>query len=189
VLHTGRQSLLPAVRGRVRRALPELPPGRDLLEPEHLKVCVAKGAALYGLMRGRLMDPTSGVCFLNEGRRLPHSYGVEKLTGLMRREFDEIIPRGATYPTRAERHYGPEMLRGSTLALKFYQNRSGRKTMVQNPGISLIGQVTVDLRTGNKPGCDVRFLIDANRKLEVYANEKAVEIIAARIKDEESWVG
>src|SRR6185436_2382700 len=77
ILHTGRQSLLPHVRETVRERFPRLAQGRDILEEEHLKYCVAKGAALYGAMRGVLSEASARIYFLNEGRRLPHSYGVE----------------------------------------------------------------------------------------------------------------
>jgi molecular chaperone DnaK len=192
VLHTGRQSLLPAVRKRVKALFPALPPGHDLLEEEHVKVCVAKGAVLYGSMKRSLIAAEgAGVRFLSEGRRLPHSYGVEKRVGPTRREFDEIVPRGATYPRVEERHFPESMISdpNGSLNLKFYQNTGENKLIRGNPEISLIGQITVDTRANGKPGCEIRFMIDANRKLEVSADGRQVEINPVRLQGEETWVG
>jgi molecular chaperone DnaK len=189
VLHTGRQSLMPAIRRRVRSLFPSLPTGRDLLEERHLKVCVAQGAALYGLMRGMILDPRSGVHFLNEGRRLPHSYGVEKFVGITQRELDDIIPRGSAYPISVIRDYKSMLQPGGRLNLKFYQNLGTRKSITRNRDVRLIGQITAEARINEKPGCQVRFAIDANRKLEVWVNEREVEIEPARISDDETWMG
>jgi molecular chaperone DnaK (HSP70) len=190
ILHTGRQSLLPLIRERVRELFPHLTPERDVLEPEHLKVCVAKGAALYGWMRNKLVDPEARIHFLTEGRRLPHSYGVEKFTGLMQPELDEVIPRGAPHPAVAEKLYGPEMIPSSgCLNLRFYQNTGNRKQILDNPQVSLIGQISIDSMVDGKPGCLVRFVIDANRKLEVFADGQEVPIQPGRLRGEESWMG
>jgi molecular chaperone DnaK (HSP70) len=193
VLHTGRQSLLPAVRERVKKIFAGLPAGNDLLEEEHLKVCVAKGAVIYGRNRRSLLaEAESGVHFLSGGRRLPHSYGVEKVVGLLQREFDEIVKRGQTYPW-VERRRIPESMIGPSgwLNLKFYQNAGKSKVMRNNPEITLIGQVTFDSTADGKPGCEVKLTIDANRKLEVSADGILVPIVAARLQGEETetWLG
>ncbi len=190
ILHTGRQSLLPIIRQRVLERFPTLPPNHDLLEPEHLKVCVAKGAALYGWMRDKLVRPEARIHLLSEGRRLPHSYGVEKFTNFLQPEFDEVIPRGSAHPTAASKNYGPEMVPpGGMLNLKFYQNTGTSKMIVRNPQVSLIGQIAVDTMADGEPGCDVRFVIDANRKLEVFADGQEVPIQPSRLHGEESWMG
>ena len=87
ILHTGRQSLLPLIMETVQEVFPNLAPGRHRRDGEHLKVCVAKGAALYGWMRDKLGNPEARVHFLSEGRRLPHSYGVEKFA----KSFDQLF--------------------------------------------------------------------------------------------------
>jgi molecular chaperone DnaK len=186
ILHTGRQSLLPHVRQCVRAIFPTLGDDRDLLEEQHLKVCVAKGAALYGFMRDRLIANEARIVFLSEGRRLPHSYGVETFTNPFEPEFDEVIPRGEKYPVERMKTYAAEMIPVSgRLNLKFYQNRGSGRAIVANPQVSLIGQIAIE--TSGRPGCDVKFTIGANRTLRVSANEQPVTIEPARLHEEESW--
>lgn len=188
VIHTGRQSLLPQIRNCVRNMLPHLTAGRDLLEEEHLKVCVAKGAALYGSMRDRLVARDARILLLSDGRRLPHSYGVETFMNPVEPEFDEVIPRGAQYPIERTKPYPPEMVPASGyLNLKFYQNTGISKAIIGNPDVSLIGQISID--TAGHDGCDVTFAIGANRTLRVSANGSPVTIEPARLHDAESWTG
>jgi len=188
ILHTGRQSLLPQIRKCVRAMFPILGEARDLLEEEHLKVCVAKGAALYGRMREQLVNPHARILLLSDGRRLPHSYGVETFTNPVEPEFDEVIERGAQYPIERTKPYPPEMIPPSGyLHLKFYQNTGAGKTIVGNPDVSLIGQISID--TAGASGCDVTFAIGANRTLRVFANGNPVTIEPARLHEAESWTG
>jgi molecular chaperone DnaK (HSP70) len=188
ILHTGRQSLLPQVRQRVRSMFPKLGDDRDLLEEKHLKICVAKGAALYGSMRDRLVARDAQIVLLSDGRRLPHSYGVETFTNPIYPEFDEVIERGARYPVERTKPYPPEMVPVSGyLNLKFYQNTGTAKAIVGNPHVSLIGQISID--TAGREGCDVTFSIGANRTLQVFANGQPVAIEPARLQEEESWIG
>lgn len=188
ILHTGRQSLLPQIRKRVREIFPSLGDGRDLLEEQHLKVCVAKGAALYGSMRDRLVSPEARIVLLSDGRRLPHSYGVETFTNPVDPEFDEVIPRGSQYPIERTKPYPPEMVPPSGyLNLKFYQNTGTSKAIIGNPHVSLIGQISID--TGGRAGCNVTFAIGANRTLRVFANGSPVTIEPARLHEAESWTG
>jgi molecular chaperone DnaK (HSP70) len=188
ILHTGRQSLLPQIRHCVRAMFPNLGNDRDLLEEEHLKVCVAKGAALYGSMRDRLVARDARVLLLSDGRRLPHSYGVETFTNPVEPEFDEVIERGAQYPIERTKPYPPDMIPTSGyLHLKFYQNTGTAKAIVGNPHVSLIGQISID--TSGKSGCDVTFAVGANRTLRVFANGSPVTIEPARLREEESWTG
>jgi molecular chaperone DnaK (HSP70) len=188
ILHTGRQSLLPHIRRCVRATFPNLGNDRDLLEEEHLKVCVAKGAALYGSMRDRLVAREARILFLSEGRKLPHSYGVETFTNPIEPEFDEVIQRGESYPVERTKPYPPDMVPPSGyLNLKFYQNTGVSRRIVGNPHVSLIGQISID--TAGHAGCDVTFSIGANRTLEVFANGERVTIEPARLHEEESWMG
>ncbi len=188
ILHTGRQSLLPHIRRCVRSVFPNLGDDRDLLEEEHLKVCVAKGAVLYGSMRDRLVAREARILFLSEGRKLPHSYGVETFTNPIEPEFDEVIRRGESYPIERTKPYPPDMVPPSGyLNLKFYQNTGVARTIVSNPQVSLIGQISID--TAGHSGCDVTFSVGANRTLEVLANGTPVKIEPARLHEEESWIG
>ncbi len=188
ILHTGRQSLLPQIRKCVRAMFPTLGNDRDLLEEEHLKVCVAKGAALYGSMRDRLVGRNAQILLLSDGRRLPHSYGVETFTNPVEPEFDEVIGRGTQYPIERTKPYPPDMIPPSGyLNLKFYQNTGTAKAIVGNPHVSLIGQISID--TAGTSGCDITFAIGANRTLRVFANGNPVTIERARLLEEESWTG
>lgn len=190
VLHTGRQSLLPAIRNRVREVFAHLGDDRDLLHEEHLKICVAKGAALYGAMRNALVGKDARIHFLSEGRRLPHSYGVETFISPLEPEFDEVIPRGASYPVESSKRYPADMVPpGGHLNIKFYQNTGAGKTIVGNPQISLIGQISINANDDGKPGCDVSFVVGANRTLDVFADGKPVMIERARLHEEEGWMG
>ncbi|OQY60011.1 MAG: hypothetical protein B6245_03660 [Desulfobacteraceae bacterium 4572_88] len=186
IIHTGRSSLVPAVRERIRSIFPGLAENRDILREEHLKVCVAKGAAMYGAQR-RVMG--EGIRLIAEGRKLPHAYGIGKTAARgLRRQFDEIIPLGSNYPTEETRHYGADMIRGRMLHLTFYQNSGRNKEIKNNPDIRRIGDITIKL-PGDSLNCDVKFVIDANRKLDVYANDQPVAIIPQRLEDEGRWIG
>lgn len=189
ILHTGRQSLMPQIRRCVRALFPHLTDDRDLLEQEHLKVCVAKGAALYGSMRDRLVDPDARVVLLNDGRRLPHSYGVETFRNPVEPELDDVIQRGEQYPVERTKRYPPEMIPPSgRLHLKFYQNAGTDSRIVGNRDVTLIGQISIDTSTGDD-GCNVTFSVGANRTLSVDANGRPVTIEPARLHEEESWTG
>lgn len=188
ILHTGRQSLLPQIRDRVRTVFPKLGNDRDLLEEKHLKICVAKGAALYGSMRDRLVAPDARIVLLSDGRRLPHSYGVETFTNPIYPEFDEVIERGAQYPLERTKPYPPEMIPPTGyLNLKFYMNTGTSNAIVANPQVSLVGQISID--TAGREGCEVTFAVGANRTLSVFANGEPVTIEPARLHEEESWIG
>jgi len=188
ILHTGRQSLLPAVRQHVRSLFPSLNPHCDLLEVEHLKICVAKGAALYGSMRDRLISPDARVLLIDEGRSLPHSYGIETFEEVFVPKYDVMIPRGSKYPIEVMRRYGQEMIPDSgQLNLRFYQNVGMKSSIVGNPEVRLLGEITIDTEADGQPGCDVRFVVGANRTLEVFADGAPVVIQRANLQDEDAW--
>jgi molecular chaperone DnaK (HSP70) len=184
IIHTGRSSLIPSVRERVRSIFPGLPDSRDILREEHLKVCVARGAAMYGAQRRNL---GAGIHLIAEGRKLPHAYGIGKTLRVLK-IFDEIIPLGSPYPTEQTKHYGDDMIRGRMLHLTFYQNSGKSREISNNPDIRRIGDITIEI-PGESLSCDVKFMIDANRKLDVYANDETVEIIPQPLEDEERWIG
>jgi molecular chaperone DnaK len=191
ILHTGRQSLLPQIRKCVRAMFPELTDDRDLLEQEHLKVCVAKGAALYGSMRDHLVDPEARIVLLSDGRRLPHSYGVETFRNPVEPEIDDVIERGEQYPVERTKSYPAEMIPPSgRLHLKFYQNAGTDPRIIGNRDATLIGQISIDTNGDDgEGGCDVTFAVGANRTLSVAANGRSVVIEPARLHEEESWLG
>lgn len=190
ILHTGRQSLMPQIRQCVRLLFPGLTDERDLLEQEHLKICVAKGAALYGSMRDRLVEPDARIVLLSDGRRLPHSYGVETFRNPVEPELDDVIERGEQYPVERTKTYPPEMIPPSgRLHLKFYQNAGTEPRIIGNRDVTLIGQIAIDTLIDGDGGCDVTFAVGANRTLSVEANGRPVTIEPARLHEEESWMG
>ncbi|QTA86553.1 Hsp70 family protein [Desulfonema magnum] len=184
LIHTGRSSLTPAVRSRIRSNFSHLPDENDILEAEHLKVCVARGAAMYGAQKRAIGG--SGVHLIAEGRKLPHSYGIAKQVGT-RRIFDEIIPLGSTYPAEDIRHYDENQIVGRILHLTFFQNAGKNNKIRGNPDIKRIGEITTNLPDENRT-CDVRFVIDANRKLDVFANDEPVDIKPERLEEEDRWI-
>ncbi len=188
IFHTGRQSLMPAVRYRIKALFPDLAADRDRLDDEHLKVCVAKGAVMYGNVKSGMSAADAGVVFVDEGKRLPHSYGVEKITGFARRQFEPILNKGDVYPTRAEKSYSPEEVPPDNwLNLKIYENTGLDTEIMNNADIRQVGQIRIDTMADNVPGCDVAFAIDANRRLQVFADEKEMEFEPEAMEDEEGW--
>jgi len=185
LIHTGRSSLIPAVRSRIRSIFSHLPDENDILDEEHLKICVARGAAMYGAQKRAISG--SGVHLIAEGRKLPHSYGIAKQVG-MRRMFDEIIKLGTSYPTENTTHYDEDQIVSRILHLTFFQNTGKDNRIRGNPDIKRIGEITINLPDEN-PTCDVRFVIDANRKLDVFANDEPVDIKPERLEEEDRWIG
>ncbi len=186
VVHTGRTSYMPLIQETIKSIFPMLQPERFILDPDNLKVCVAKGAAFYGAMRVALTD--TRIRLMDAGHRLPHSYGVLRHTGfVLAPQFDEIIPLGTECPASKERHYDTD---GPTLQIRFYQNSGKNKSIRNNPEVKPLGQVVMDTRREDGSlGCDVRFVVDANRILEVYANDSLVPLQPQRLEEDERWIG
>ena len=181
IFHTGRTSLLPAVRKRVKEIFPDIQETDDILNEGHLKVCVAMGAALYGSLKRGL---GGGVTIIGD-RKLPHSYGISRTSGF-NEIYDEIIKLGSTYPFRDEKKYSADMIRDTTLRIDFYQNSGTKKHIKNNPDIRRIGQILTS-KFDENGGCKVQFIIDTNRKLEVYANSELVNIDPDHLEEEERW--
>jgi molecular chaperone DnaK (HSP70) len=186
VVHTGRTSYMPLIQDAIKSVFPALPSKRFVLDSDGLKVCVARGAAFYGAMRAALAK--TKIRLVDAGRRLPHAYGVLMYAGFsLSPQFDEIIPIGAECPVSMERHYDTD---GPTLQIRFYQNSGKSKHLRNNPEAKPLGQVCVDTRRdGVASGCDVRFVVDANRVLEVYANDSLVPLQPQRLEDDGRWIG
>jgi len=186
IIHTGRSSMIPIVRERIREFFPSLNVNDDIFEIDHLKKCVAKGAVMYGLQRRSI---GMGVNLLAEGRKIPHSYGTHKSAGIgARLQFDEIIPRGTKYPTTIIKEYSEDVIKGRMLHMTFYQNSGTSKKITNNEEISKIGEITFDTLADNIPGCEIKFTIGPNRKLDITADGQAVPIEPAPLEDEEEWM-
>ncbi len=187
IIHTGRSSLMPQVRDTVRSVFPDLPKKRDILDENHLKVCVAKGAVLYALLRSEVCLE-HGVRIVSDGRKLPHSYGIQVNKGF-KQVFEPIIQRGATYPVEKVKSY-PAQTGRPFVQVRFLQNSGTNNTINKsNQDIREIGLVTLDTRINGKPGYEVAIIIDANRKIEVRADNQEIEIRPVRLEDEERWIG
>jgi molecular chaperone DnaK (HSP70) len=188
IIHTGRSSLMPMLRENVKKVFPKLKAEYDRLDKEYLKVCVAKGAVIYGMLRGGIVKDRH-VQLMSGGRRLPHAYGVQVMRGFAP-YFESIIDIGREYPTVVEKEYKEnEIPRNGILTLKFLKNSGKENKIKGNPDIRKIGALTFDTLEDKKPGCDVKFIIDANRKIEVTADGKTVEIEPVRLEEQNRWVG
>ncbi len=188
IIHTGRSSLMPMIREKVKLVFYQFPQQYDILDQEYLKVCVAKGAALYGLIRSGIQKEQH-VRLVTGGRRLPHAYGVQVMKGFVPL-FEPIINVGEEYPTVGKKNYKEdEIPRSGVLNLKFLQNSGSSDRIRENPDIRLIGSKTVDTIIDKKPGCEIKIIIDANRKMEVTADGDMVEIEPVRLEEEGRWIG
>ncbi|MCP4214798.1 MAG: Hsp70 family protein [bacterium] len=186
IIHTGRSSLMPQIRETVREALPSVDKDHDVLYEEHLKVCVARGAVIYALLRSEVCID-QGVRIVSGGRKLPHSYGIQVNKGF-KQLFEPIIPRSATYPVKSGKSY-PTVPGRPLVQVRFLQN-SGTDNRIHkdNTDIREIGSLSLDTRKNGKPGYEVAFVIDANRKIEVWADNEEVIIRPARLEDDERWI-
>ncbi|MCK4763922.1 MAG: Hsp70 family protein [Candidatus Aminicenantes bacterium] len=185
IIHTGRSSLMPNIQQDISTLFRHLNDEHVILDKKNLKICVAKGAALYGLLRSGIQTEHN-VRLVSGGRRLPHSYGVQVMR-ITKPMFEPIIETGTKYPTEKTKHYDDPGSR--FLTLRFLQNSSVNNNIKGNPDIRVIGAITVDTLADNVPGCDVKFMIDANRKMEVSADGVPVQIKPARLEDEDRWIG
>jgi molecular chaperone DnaK (HSP70) len=185
VVHTGRTSLMPLIQRNIADLFPGLSSDRFKLDHEDLKVCVAKGAALYGTYRDAPAD--APIRLADTGRRLPHAYGVAKNAKLQAGQvFDEIIPIGEECPVFRDLHYKSK---SSFRRLSFYQNAGRNLRINGNPDVKYLGQFAVDIGNDDDQGCNVRFMIDANRILSVSVDGQPVKINPQPMDDDERWIG
>lgn len=184
VLHAGRQSLLELVQKKVAAAFPELPPERLVLDEEKLlKTCVAQGAARFGLMRDR-----PGTLTIIQERRLPHAYGIDRVSPFGDREFEEIISRGESYPVVKERMFDALPPTGR-LNLKVYQNSGSRKRFVDNREICGVGQISHEFDPTATEEIRLRLEVDENRDLLVHIDDQTIVLEPPRPSAELDWMG
>lgn len=192
VLHVGRQSLMPRLRERIRtEVLPNLPLAHDLLDPELLKVCVAKGAALYGRLK-QMSDRglPSNLHIVSGGQRLPHSYGIEIPSGLAGVVYRPLIALGTAYPCEVVvslAELGVPLGRRETVRL--YQNAGRSAVMESNTDLRVAARVHFDTREIEDSASPVSFAVDANRRLSISLAGVELPFEAAPLPGEESWLG
>ncbi|HEX8853035.1 MAG TPA: Hsp70 family protein, partial [Pyrinomonadaceae bacterium] len=166
VLHAGRTSLLPMVRRRINALLPNATDHSDLVEP---KVCVALGAAFWGYIKDL---PNANFEFVGVANRLMHDIGYLDIEG-MSKVFRPVFAAQTEYP--CERVV--EFRRGGDfINLRLYENRGKRTQVNDNPEISEIGKVRIDMRGVSDARIPVTFRIDENQILEISANGHSQDI-------------
>ncbi|MDY7092941.1 MAG: Hsp70 family protein [Acidobacteriota bacterium] len=189
VFHAGRQSFMPAVRERVAQLFPQAhEANRIVLDESLLKVCVAKGAALYGRLRDQ--PEGSGKIRLIQKRRLPHSYGVARHMGFGRFELEEIIAQGETYPVeKTKRYKRQEIPKSGRLRVQLYQNGGLSSQIKNNPEIRKLGELEQEVSTDRKDPLDLRLAVDINRRLLVHLDGEPVELRPLQVTDDMDWMG
>lgn len=181
VFHTGRQSLTPGVRTRISQVVPE--PTEQVLDEENLKICVAKGAAVYGRMR----TSAGGIEVIDGGRRLPHSYGLQKSGFFGERLFQEVIAKGDEYPVSKEVPYQIKATAEHAL-IRVYQNRGADGVLDDNREARCVGMVEVGSDSARDEEVVVRLAVDGNRNISVSLNGHEVELQPwAWAEEEENW--
>ena len=187
ILHAGRQSLMPAVQDLVNQRFPQaLAKGRIVLEEDLLKTCVAKGAVLYGKMRHQ---GSAGIRLVQE-RRLPHSYGIDRLNPFGLVELEEVIGRGETYPIEKKKVFEVSSLAATGLFRRtLFINRGSSREVIANSEVSPVGELEFQFDPKEDEELVITFSIDINRRLVVQAKEKVLEIKPARPSSATDWMG
>lgn len=165
VLHVGRTSLIPEVKGSVNEFLRNADDRSDIIPP---KLCVAMGAAYWGYLKDQ---PSANIEFTGMSNRLVHDIGYVDARGVQsvfvslfeaRTEFPcektEMIPRNKEW-----------------INLRLAENR-GADSWV-NGNLEEIGIARIDARRLTGDRIEVRFAINENRVLEVSVNGRAQKII------------
>ncbi len=200
LLHTGRQSLMPAVRDlltKARRAQTDKPGAMrkplfrgksylQLWEPQLLKICVSQGAARTAEQQASTGE--GGIVLPNSGRVLPVSYGIPVRRKGTRLEFQEILSQGTPYPTSAEHFVQPsEINKDGTFRLRIYQSTGESKRLEPKLGTLLLVDKNIsNLTQSGEPGCKLLFEVDKDRALTVYADNQPVDIAPLALEDEDN---
>jgi len=192
VLHAGRQSLLQDVQDKVAEAFPKAQAaGRIVLEKkgkELLKVCVAKGAALFGRMLDQGGGP--GTFLLLQERYLPHAYGWDHPSTFGLSEFETIIPSGESYPnTWVAKITGPDLPASGRLCKTLLLNRGTGVNVESNPEIVEVGDLEYDFDPTTTEEILVHFSVDENRRLTVQVGDKVIAVRPPRPTKDLDWMG
>ncbi|MGA9994553.1 MAG: Hsp70 family protein [Pyrinomonadaceae bacterium] len=168
VLHVGRTSLLPMVRKRINKLLPNAEDRSSLIEP---KLCVALGAAFWGQIKDQ---PRANFEFVGGANRLIHDIGyVDFLTGMLRQIFVPVFPAQTEFP--CERVIELPLSK-EVITLQLAENRGKGQFIDGNPEIKKIGRVRIDVRDASGPSIPIKFAMDENRVLKITANGQTQDI-------------
>ena len=187
VFHAGRQSFMPTVRALVAEAFPAVEERkRILLDKKLIKVCVAKGAALFGRLRHR-QDSEAAIRLIQE-RRLPHAYGVDRSTLFGGLEFEEVIAQGESYPVEREKCF-TSLPGNGLLRVSIYQNNGQGSKIKENEAVQLVGTIEHPFQPGSVKNLTLRLAVDLNRRLTAHLADKQVEIQPLELSNETEWMG
>jgi L1 cell adhesion molecule like protein len=149
---------------RLRRMLQDLFDGRELRKDINLEEAVARGAAILADMASRV--PGSDLLNLFLLDTTPHSLGVEAAGGAMA----VIVPRNTAIPIRREQIISIQSHHKRSVVLSVFEGENG--TARDN---SFLGELKLSAGDGAKRQISVRFDIDADGVLTVYATDKAAK--------------
>ncbi|XP_051221586.1 heat shock cognate 70 kDa protein 2-like [Lolium perenne] len=149
---------------RLRRMLQDLFDGRELRKDINLEEAVARGAAILADMASRV--PGSDLLNLFLLDTTPHSLGVEAAGGAMA----VIVPRNTAIPIRREQNISIQSHHKRSVVLSVFEGENG--TARDN---SLLGELKLSAGDGAKRQISVRFDIDADGVLTVYATDNAAK--------------
>lgn len=166
VLHTGRVSLIPAIRQSVNRYFPN---AKDRSELVTMKTCVALGAAWWAYIKNL---PGMDIEFKGLKPSLPHSIGYLAAEGFQA-VFKEIFPAGQGCPSSeviVQLQARPRMaFRLEIVEKEFGIGRERRRGRIELAA------------TTTQTEHEFHFKLTANRILEVLlANQARVEILPSR---------
>ncbi|KAM0857393.1 hypothetical protein ACQ4PT_048494 [Festuca glaucescens] len=148
----------------VRRMLTDLFDGRELRKDINLEEAVARGAAILADIASRV--PGSDLLDLFLLDTTPRSLGVEAAGGAMA----VIVPKNTTIPIRREQIISIQSNHKRSVVLSVFEGENG--TATDN---SLLGELKLAAGDGAKRQISVRFDIDADGVLTVYATDKATK--------------
>ncbi|XP_047057009.1 heat shock cognate 70 kDa protein 2-like [Lolium rigidum] len=148
----------------LRRMLQDLFDGRELRKDINLEEAVARGAAILADIASRV--PGSDLLNLFLLDTTPRSLGVEAAGGAMA----VIVPRNSAIPIRREQIISIQSHHKRSVVLSVFEGENG--TARDN---RLLGELKLSAGDGAKRQISVRFDIDADGVLTVYATDKAAK--------------
>jgi molecular chaperone DnaK (HSP70) len=167
ILHTGRTSFLSLIRERINGMLPNAEDNSELVEP---KMCVALGAAFWGAIKDK---PGANIEFIGSANQLPHDVGYISVR-FIKRVFVSIFPAQTKFPCEAVIELPNS---GDWLELELAENRGKNKQADDNPEVSGIGRVRMNISKLETQSVALHFAVNENRVLEVSVNGEKQRIL------------